>query len=131
MQNMERCFQRAEKVSAWSDANQLSHHVSIELLIMSQKSGDGKSITTVINLTPVLTNQIGDIQAGNGYRSPETGYRSDKTDRRSHRLARHRRQNRHSIDLDEIEPQLSKMRHELRMMNRVKVRVLIQRLNSL
>ena len=81
--------------------------------------GDGKSITTVINLTPVLTNQIGDIQTGNGYRSPGFDHRSSE-ESRSSRLRRHRRHNRNTLNLEHLEPQLSKMKHDLRMMNRVK-----------
>ena len=82
-------------------------------------SGDGKSITTVINLTPVLTNQIGDIQTGNGYRSPGFDHQSSE-ESRSSRLRRHRRHNRNTLNLEHLEPQLSKMKHDLRMMNRVK-----------
>lgn len=80
-------------------------------------------VTTVINLAPVLTNTIGNIQPGWGP-TASNPLQTPETDPMDTRLKRN------SFDINDMEPQLLNIRKELRMMNRIKA-VLAKRATSL
>ena len=75
-------------------------------------SDRASGMTTVINLAPVLTNTIGDIQSG--MRGEPLAPSSGGDEEFENRLKRD------LFDFEEMEPRLAKLRKELRMMNRVK-----------